>query len=169
MNLLDIPINFKSQYFYIFLVIILAGCANYFINTNNPTAETELTEVVATASKSPTIVSTYSLEFLRDKLPTSVPAYGFVLLEMPESVPMGETITVTIYTISQSECEIQYFGLYGLSHAQGLELKVSDANGICSWTWKQSMGDKGASQLPAKTRVNIFANGDWESYFITIK
>ncbi|MGI0024713.1 MAG: hypothetical protein ACREA4_06155, partial [Nitrososphaera sp.] len=65
-------------------------------------------------------------------------------------------ITVTIFTASGAKCSIQYFGTTGgLSHAAGLEPQIADTNGICSWTWKQAMGDKGAALLPITARINI--------------
>jgi len=78
-------------------------------------------------------------------------------------------ITVTIFTASEASCSIQYFGTNGLTHAVGLEQQIADANGICSWTWKQAMGKKGTSLLPMKARVTITANGDWESYYLIVK
>src|SRR5919106_2655049 len=110
-------------------------------------------------SPTPSVVPTHSLELLKDKLPSATPAHGFVLLEMPESVPLNGMITVTIFTASGARCSIHYFGTSGgVTYAAGLKPQIADANGICSWTWKQAMGDKGASLLPITARINISAN-----------
>ncbi len=121
-------------------------------------------------SLTPSAIPTHSLESLRGKLPSATPAHGFVLLEMPESVSLNDMITVTIFTACGAKCSIQYFGTTGgLSHAAGLEPQIADANGVCSWTWKQAMGDKGAALLPITGRINITANGEWEPYFLIVE
>lgn len=135
-----------------------------------PPTSNFISSLTIVPSLTPSAVPTHSLESLKDKLPFATPAHGFILLEMPESVSLNGMITVTIFTASGAKCSIQYFGTTGgLSHAAGLEPQIADANGICSWTWKQAMGDKGASLLPITARINISANGDWEPYFLIVK
>lgn len=152
-------------------LLISAGCApgipTPVVSTVQPST-TALSTIIS--SYTPSAVPTHSLEALSDKLPSVTPTHGFVLLEMPKSVSLNGMITVTIFTASGAKCSIQYFGTSGgLSHAAGLEPQIADANGICSWTWKQAMGDKGAALLPITARINITANGDWEPYFLIVK
>jgi hypothetical protein len=110
------------------------------------------------------------LEHLRDKLPSATPAYGFVVLEMPQTVYWDDMITVTILTVPGTDCLIGYFGTSGVSHAKGLEPQIADANGICSWTWKQAtiLGKNGGS-LPFKAKISIIADGTWGDYYLIVK
>jgi hypothetical protein len=75
-------------------------------------------------------------------------------------------IRVTILTTPGATCSIQYRGPNGLSHAAGLEPQFADVNGICSWTWKQSIGNKLSTGLGL---ISIEANGDWANYSLTVQ
>jgi hypothetical protein len=130
-----------------------------------PTVYSSLTTLSVIPSSEPSAIPTHSLESLSDKLPSVTPAHGFVVLEIPQSVPADGLITVTIFTSSGAECLIQYRGPNGLSHAAGLEPQIADANGICSWTWKQSMGNKLAE---GTGRITITAYDEWETYDVVV-
>lgn len=178
MESLDSVTKNRTTYLYqlcTLCLLILIGCAPGGIpsTTLPPTFISPTTAPIQPTivpSVTSFIVPTHSLESLSDKLPSVTPSHGFVLLEMPKSVSINEMITVTIFTASGASCSIQYFGTTGgLSHAAGLESQIADANGICSWTWKQAMGDKGLSLLPIEARINITANGDWEPYFLMVE
>jgi hypothetical protein len=118
----------------------------------------------------PSPIPTYPIDVIRDKLPATPPIRGFVMLDMPESVNWDDMITVTILTIPGSDCRIWYWGTSGLSHAAGLESKIADANGICSWTWKQATAlGKSAGSLPLKAKISIIAGNGWGDYYLTVK
>ncbi len=69
-------------------------------------------------------------------------------------------MTVTILTVPGTNCLIQYFGTNGLSHATALEPQIADANGICSWTWKQAeLLGKNEGVLPLTAKISIIADG----------
>ena len=122
-------------------------------------------------SSTPSQVPTYPLEGLKNKMPSVTPAYGFVVLEMPQTVYWDEMITVTIITVPETDCLIWYYGTDGLSHAKGLESQVADANGICSWTWKQAevLGSKNQDILPFTAKISIVAGGTWGDYPLIVK
>lgn len=127
---------------------------------------------IATAGPSltPSPVPTYPLDLLRDKLPATPPAFGFVVLEMPETVEWDGLITVTILTVPSTTCRILYWGTSGLSHKVELDPKIADANVICSWTWKQATAlGKSAGSLPLKARISITAGDRWSDYHLTVK
>jgi hypothetical protein len=93
-----------------------------------------------------------------------------VVLEMPEVVMWYDMITVTILTTPGSYCQIWYWGTYGLRHKPELEPKTADANGICSWTWKQAtVLGKAAGDLPLRARIRIIAGGEVEDFYLTVK
>ena len=119
----------------------------------------------------PSPIPTYPLDLLRDKLPATPPADGFVVLELPASVDWNGLITVTILTVPAADCRILYWGTNGLSHAKDLDPQIADANGICSWTWKQAqvLGGKNEGSLPLRARISITADGRWGEYYITVK
>jgi hypothetical protein len=129
------------------------------------------TPVATTGSTlTPSLIPTYPLDLLRDKLPSTPPASGFVVLELPESVNWDGLITVTILTVAGSGCSILYWGTGGLSHAVDLDPKIADANGICSWTWKQAqMLGKSEGSLPLNARISITAGGRWDDYYVMVK
>jgi len=109
------------------------------------------------------------LDQLRDKLPSAPLAYGFVVLEMPESVGWHDMITVTIFTGPGADCMIYYFGTSGLSHATGLEPQIADENGICSWTWQQATILGKTRGEPFQASIKIFAGGTAEEFYLTVK
>ena len=104
-------------------------------------------------------------------MPSATPAYGFVVLEMPQTVNWDGAITVTILTVPGTACLIDYFGTNGLSHAKGLEPQIADANGICSWTWTQAelLGGKNEDILPFTAKISIVADGTWGDYALVVK
>ncbi len=103
-------------------------------------------------------------------MPSATPAYGFVVLEMPQTIYWDDMITVTILTVPGTDCLIQYFGTNGLSHAKGLEPQIADANGICSWAWKQAeILGKNAGVLPFTAKISITADGTWGDYYLIVK
>ncbi len=104
-------------------------------------------------------------------MPSARPAYGFVVLEMPQTVYWNEMITTTILTVPGTDCLIDYFGTNGLSHAKELEPQVADANGICSWTWKQAelLSGKDEDILPFTAKISITAGGTWGDYYLIVK
>jgi hypothetical protein len=137
---------------------------------SSPTAFVTST-AIPSITLTPSAIPTYPLELLKDKWPSTTPAYGFVVLEMPASVHWDEMMTVTILTVPSTECSILYFGTSGLSHAAGLEPQIADANGICSWTWKQAeiLGKKGAALLPIKAKIYIVADRSGGNYELIVK
>lgn len=104
-------------------------------------------------------------------MPSATPAYGFVMLEMPHTVNWDEVITVTVLTVPGTVCLIDYFGINGLSHAKGLEPQIADANGICSWAWKQAevLSGKNEDILPFTAKISIVAGGTWADYPLIVK
>jgi hypothetical protein len=121
-------------------------------------------------SLTPSPIPTYPLDLLRDKLPATPPAYGFVVLEVPESVNWDGLITLIILTVPGSDCSILYWGTSGLSHSADLDPKIADANGICSWTWKQAqILGKSEGDLPIKARISITAGDRWGDYYLPVK
>src|SRR5262245_13505938 len=122
----------------VFCSLILATCTNTEIPPTgivSPTIQpVSVTPTVlssptspATSTNTPSItltpsaIPTHSLESLKDKLPSTPPTSGFVVLEMPQTVYWHDMITVTILTIPGADCQIYYFGTNGQSHAKGLE------------------------------------------------
>ena len=59
-------------------------------------------------SLTPSAVPTHSLEFIKNKLSSATPAFGFTVLEMPTKIPPAGTMTVTIFTAPGTLCSIQY-------------------------------------------------------------
>ena len=104
-------------------------------------------------------------------MPSATPAYGFVVLEMPQTVQWDEMMTVTILTVPGTDCLIDYFGTHGLSHAKELEPQFADANGICSWTWRQAevLGGKYEDILPFTAKISITADGTWSDYYLVVQ
>jgi hypothetical protein len=152
------------------ITLLLASC-----EPARPTAATiplvTPTSIVTTGPPlTPSSIPTYPLDLLRDKLPATPPADGFVVLELPESVNWDGLITVTILTVPGSDCSILYWGTSGLSHAVDLDPRIADANGICSWTWKQAqILGKSEGSLPLRARISITAGGRWGNYYLTVK
>ena len=131
---------------------------------------TTLATATAVPSVTPSTIPTHSLERLKDKLPSATPVYGFVVLEMPQTVYWDDMITVTILTAPGTDCLIWYFGTSGVSHAKGLEPQIADANGICSWTWKQAtILGKTEGSLPLTAKISIIAGGTWGDYYLVVQ
>jgi hypothetical protein len=122
-------------------------------------------------SSTPSQVPTFPLERLKNKMPSTTPADGFVVLDMPQIVYWDARITVTIMTVPGTDCLIWYYGTDGLSHAKGLQSEVADANGICSWTWRQAevLGGKDEDILPFTAKISIIAGGTWSDYDLVVK
>jgi hypothetical protein len=118
----------------------------------------------------PSPIPTYPLDQLKDKLPATPPAYGFMVLQIPDSVDWNGMITVTILTAPGGVCRILYWGTSGLSLLAELDPRIADANGICSWTWKQAqILGKAEGSLPLKARISIVAGDRWGDYYLMVK
>jgi len=152
------------------IFLLLASCEPAGPTATSISSVTPTPIATADPSLTPSPIPTYPLDLLRDKLPATPPAHGFVVLEMPESVNWDDMITVTILTVPGADCRILYWGTSSLSHAAGLEPQIADANGICSWTWKQAtILGKGGGGLPITAKISIIAGGGWGDYYLTVK
>lgn len=84
-----------------------------------------------------------------------------VLLEFTQTVAKGKNATVTIKGKPDTLYSIKVKYSSGYSTAKGLEDKISDVEGICSWTWRVS-----ASTKPGSYPVTISDGVD--TYVLTL-
>mgnify|MGYP003906016161 CR=1 FL=1 len=66
------------------------------------------------------------------------------------TVKAGETATLTIQGEPKTQYRIEVYYKSGLSKAEGLEAKTSDADGKVSWSWKV-----GAKTAPGTYKIII--------------
>jgi hypothetical protein len=66
-------------------------------------------------------------------LPTSPP---LEILSVTSPVSAGSSATLKAKTIPNAVCDIDVIYKSGSSSASGLGIKIADANGNVSWTWK---------------------------------
>jgi hypothetical protein len=152
------------------IILLLSSCEPVVLTVTIVPSVTPTSIASVDPSLTPSPIPTYPLDLLMDKLPATPPAYGFVVLEMPESVDWNGMITVAILTVPGANCSILYWGTSGLSHVVDLNPRIADANGICSWTWKQAqILGKSEGSLPLRARISITAGDRWGDYYLTVK
>jgi hypothetical protein len=96
-----------------------------------PPTSTPTFTVLPTPTKTPTLTPTPT--------PTITPTLGILAIAMPTQARLGSDITVTIQTLPEALCEIEFIMPSGkASDAAELESKKADSSGICSWTWNLS-------------------------------
>jgi hypothetical protein len=96
--------------------------------------------------------------------PDSNPAAHITFVAVVGAGP-GEEASVTIHTAAGVACSIICVTPSGkISHAKGLGDKSSDANGLCTWTWKISQHAK-----PGMGSITVLASGDQASTTIEFK
>jgi hypothetical protein len=136
--------------------------------TASPTPTPSLTPTL-TATATPT--STHTATHTPSATPTPTltptptsPESGFILLEMPASIGVGEMAGVQIRTRPGEGCTLVYFTPSGrASTAAGLGKVTADEVGFCQWKWKI-----GSSTRPGWGTVRIQAGGQTETYRIQI-
>jgi micrococcal nuclease len=87
---------------------------------------------------------------------------GIRIISLTSPISRGAYATISIHTSPNVLCSIIVYYKSGPSQAQGLEPKMSDGDGNCSWTWKV-----GTRTTPGNWRIVISAQGEGqvETYF----
>jgi hypothetical protein len=168
---------FLSLYVMLSFTVITA-CAS----TSSTNAPTEITTPTSTSlhisssvSSTPTLTSTpiptaawiNTPESLNTALPTSKSPV-FRLLELTSPVLPDGIATVIIQTTPGVQCSLEYRPPDGtLSHAEGLETQIANAQGICWWTWKLWMGGK--TPPSGKGQLIITVDGVWQFFVIVVR
>ncbi len=96
---------------------------------------------------------------------TPIPIAGFEVVALTSEVKAGEFASVTIHTAAKANCYLSYVTPSGAeSTADGLEAKVADDDGLCSWSWKIV-----AQTKPGVGALKITSNDVTQSFAIVIK
>lgn len=119
-----------------------------------PTVTTDPTTVEPTTTTQP------QTETTSETTASVNPVQSLTVLEFTQTVAKGNKATVTIRGLPNTEYTIKVKYSSGYSSAAGLEPKISDADGVCSWTWKV-----GGSTKPGSYPITI-SDGK-ESYMLT--
>lgn len=85
------------------------------------------------------------------------------MIEYPATVCRNETATVTIQGKPNTQYSIEVHYKSGVSTAAGLESKVSDGDGMVSWSWKIG----GRTSL-GTFRIVVSGGGETESMEFTV-
>jgi hypothetical protein len=71
------------------------------------------------------------------EIPTTPPELRIEIVEMPDTVCVGDVVTFVIKTTPGNEClgDIGYWNSKGLWGGPSFDPTVADRGGICQWTW----------------------------------
>lgn len=86
--------------------------------------------------------------------PQQQPTSSIQVTSLTSPINRGAYATISILTAPNVLCTITVYYKSGPSEAQGLEPKISDGNGNCSWTWKV-----GTRTTPGNWKIVITAEG----------
>lgn len=119
--------------------------------TTEPSSTTASVLKPTTKDSSPTTIKTQTESKPQTTvLPQTVDTDGIVVLTSPETVKRGKNATLEIKGTPNTLYSIKVKYSSGYSSAKGLEDKVSDENGVCSWTWRV-----GAKTKPGSYNITI--------------
>ena len=76
------------------------------------------------------------------------------IVSLTSPIERGKQASITIKTNSKVKCTITVYYKSGKSTAQGLEDKISDSSGNCSWSWKV-----GTNTTPGDWKIALTAEG----------
>ena len=120
-----------------------------------------------TITPTPTATPTRKPDPLATELSITTTTTGFTVLKLTSPTSPDGIATVTVRTTPGAQCFLEYRKPDGTkSNAVGLGAQIADANGICSWTWKLSLGNKLSS---GTGRLTITVNGVWQFFDIIVK
>ncbi len=91
-----------------------------------------------------------------------LPVGSLKLIALTESVPAGRKASVTVQGLPDTEYSITVT-YESVSHAKGLEGKVSDTNGVVSWEWRVGNRTK-----PGKYKIEIQCKTEKITLFFTV-
>lgn len=83
-------------------------------------------------------------------LPQTTDKYEITILTSPGTVKRGKSATLEIRGTPNTLYSIKVKYSSGYSSAKGLEDKISDENGVCSWTWRV-----GAKTKPGSYNITV--------------
>ena len=94
--------------------------------------------------------------------PQQQPTNSIQVTSLTSPINRGAYATISILTAPNVLCTITVYYKSGPSEAQGLEPKMSDGNGNCTWTWKV-----GTRTTPGNWKIVLTAGGvgQTETYF----
>ncbi len=92
------------------------------------TTETPVTQVPVTTEKTVTV----GVPILTD---TSSPKVDIIIIKKPDTAHRNETVSLTIQGQPNTEYKLRVKYKSGWAEADGLGTKISDANGMITWTW----------------------------------
>jgi len=97
--------------------------------------------------------------------PTSPDTENMVLtfVRWPETIKRGKDGTVVIQGKPNTEYTIRVYYKSGPSTAKGLEAKVSDADGMVTWTWKVS-----SRTTPGDFKIVVTGGGETVTVFYSV-
>lgn len=134
--------------------------------TETPTVPNTTVPSTTEAPTAPTSAAPTAPTSAAPTAPTTAPdpGSGFTVLEFPYTIGRNVTATVKIQASPNTEYKIQVYYTSGPSEAAGLEPKISDGEGIVSWSWK--IGGKTA---PGTYRIVISGGGQSREYEFTVE
>ena len=97
--------------------------------------------------------------------PTSPDTENMVLtfVQWPETIKRGKDGTVIIQGKPNTEYTIRVYYKSGTSTAKGLEAKVSDADGMVTWTWKVS-----SRTTPGDFKIVVTGGGETVTVYYSV-
>ena len=96
----------------------------------------------------------YQEEVAEEKKDTEEETGSIEVVSLTSPIERGGEASITIKTNSKVKCTITVYYKSGKSTAQGLEDKVSDSSGNCSWSWKV-----GTNTTPGDWKIVLTAEG----------
>jgi len=107
-----------------------------------------------TACNAPKVVTETTQQTTQETEPQQQPTNSIQITSLTSPINRGAYATISILTAPNVLCTITVYYKSGPSEAQGLEPKISDGNGNCSWTWKV-----GTRTTPGNWKILITAEG----------
>lgn len=129
--------------------------------TTTKKEETTTTAQATTTTKVAETTTTIETTTTENTSPQQQPS-GIQITSLTSPINRGAYATISILTAPNILCTITVYYKSGPSEAQGLEPKMSDGDGNCSWTWKV-----GTRTTPGNWEIVVSAQGEGqiETYF----
>ena len=123
--------------------------------TKPATTTTSTSQTTATTTKRSTTTKRTTI--------TAAPSSGITLVDITSPAPRNSFATIRIKGKPNTEYSIRVYYSTTASTADGLENKISDADGYVSWTWKI-----GGRTKPGSHRIKITGGGEtFETSIVT--